>query len=98
MSIYAKINSENIVENTIECNDNMISEMSGKHIKVTEETKQASIGYTFDPENIKFISPKPFESWILNASYDWESPTGDKIVLGKFWDEETQAWVSYPAE
>ena len=52
----------------------------------------------FDPENIKFISPKPFESWILNASYDWESPTGDKIVLGQFWDEETQAWVSYPAE
>lgn len=98
MSTYAKINSDGIVENTIECNDNIISEIYGKHIKVTEETKQASVGDTFDAENIKFISPKPFESWILNASYDWESPTGDKIVLGKFWDEEAQAWVSYPTE
>ena len=98
MSIYAKINSENIVENTIECKDSIISEMSGKYIKVTEETKQASVGFTFDDEAVKFISPKPFESWIINASYDWESPTGDKMILGKFWDEEAQAWVSHPTE
>jgi hypothetical protein len=98
MSIYAKINSENIVENTIECEDNLISTIVGNYVKVTEETKQASVGFTFDAESVKFISPKPFESWILNASYDWESPTGDKMVLGKFWDEDSQSWVSHPTE
>ena len=98
MSIYAKINSENIVENIIECNDNIILDIPGYHIKVTEQTKQASIGFTFDANSIKFISPKPFESWVLNEAYDWESPTGDKMVLGKFWDEDSQLWVSHPTE
>jgi len=98
MSIYAKINSDNIVENIIECDDTNISEMTGKYIKVTEQTKKAQIGYTFDLNNVKFISPKPFESWLLNDSYDWESPTGDKFILGKFWDENSQEWVNHSEE
>jgi hypothetical protein len=96
MSIYAKINSDNIVENIIECSDSMISEIPGYHVKVTENTKLASIGYSFDAEAMKFISPKPFDSWVLNEEYDWESPTGDKLILGKFWNEESQEWVQVP--
>lgn len=98
MSTYAKINSENIVENIIECEDTVISTISGHYIKVTEDTKNAQNGYTFNPEAIKFISPKPFESWTLNASYEWESPTGDKFILGKFWDEDSQEWKLHPTE
>ena len=98
MSTYAKINSGNIVENIIECEDNVISTINGYYIKVTEDTKNAQNGYTFDTETIKFISPKPFESWTLNASNEWESPTGDKFILGKFWNEDSQEWESHPAE
>lgn len=54
----------------------------------------AEKGYTFDPENDAFISPKPFESWVLNTtSFLWEAP----IAMpddGKYyqWDEDNQQW------
>jgi hypothetical protein len=53
----------------------------------------ASIGYTYDKVNDVFISLKPFPSWILDASFDWQSPTAYPDD-GKFytWNEDTQAW------
>jgi hypothetical protein len=94
MSIYAKINSENIVENVILCEDSEIATQKGIHIKVTESTKNASVGYTYNAENNKFISPKPFESWSLNENFDWVSPVGDCPAGLHTWDEESQVWVA----
>lgn len=93
MSLYAKINSENIVENVIICEDSEIGTQSGKHIKITDLTKNASIGSAYDAENNKFIAPKPFESWILNESFDWVSPIGESPAGMHLWNEENQEWV-----
>lgn len=94
MSIYAKINSENIVENVILCEDSEIGTQKGNHIKVTESTKNASVGYTYDAENNKFIASKPFESWTLNEKFDWVSPVGESPAGLHIWNEENQEWVA----
>jgi hypothetical protein len=53
----------------------------------------AGIGYTYDKANDVFISPKPYPSWALDASFDWQPPTAmpvdDKMYT---WNEDTQAW------
>lgn len=54
----------------------------------------AGIGYTYDETRDAFISPKPFESWVLNEdSCLWEAPISFPND-GKqyFWDEETISW------
>lgn len=100
MSKYAKINSENIVENVIDCEDSAIGTQIGRHIKVTEGTGRASIGYTYNEEHNKFISIKIYDSWILNKDLIWESPAGPQPENGYFyWDEDTLAWVEqFPGE
>jgi hypothetical protein len=54
----------------------------------------AGIGYTYDEERDAFVSPKPFESWILNEdTCQWKAPVdypeGDGIYS---WNEETTSW------
>jgi hypothetical protein len=55
----------------------------------------AGIGYAYDESKDAFISPKPFESWLLDESTcKWEAPvakpTDDKFYR---WDEPTLSWV-----
>lgn len=54
----------------------------------------AGIGYIWDSEANAFYNPKPFPSWVLNSTYQWEAPVpypeDDKMYS---WDEETTAWV-----
>jgi len=55
----------------------------------------AGIGYIYDSQRDVFISPKPYNSWILNeTTYLWsapiEKPTDDKKYM---WDENTINWV-----
>jgi hypothetical protein len=91
--IYAKLNGLT-VENIIVSEDSVIAYQNGYHVKITEITGPAIIGGHYDQVNNKFIDPKPFESWILNDNFKWESPIGENPDrLNKFWDEETQAWV-----
>ena len=53
----------------------------------------AGVGYTYDKANDVFISPKPYASWTLDASFDWQPPTAmpvdDKMYT---WNESTKAW------
>ena len=53
----------------------------------------AGVGYTYDKVNDVFISPKPFPSWTLDASFDWQPPTAkpddDKLYN---WNEDTKSW------
>ena len=54
----------------------------------------AGIGYQYDSQRDAFISPKPFNSWILNESTClWEAPvampTGDNTYR---WNESTLTW------
>jgi hypothetical protein len=55
----------------------------------------AGIGYTYDEARDAFISPKPFDSWILDEdTCNWNSPVAYPAD-GKFymWDEEQQQWT-----
>lgn len=98
MSLYAKINSENIVENVIICQDSDISTQPGLHIKITEETKNVKINSLYDKTVNKFIDPKPYESWVLNELYIWESPDGFSEKDGFWWDEESLSWKELSIE
>ena len=55
----------------------------------------AGIGYSWDAGRDAFISPKPFNSWVLNEdSCLWEAPTpmpNDGKIYN--WDEETTSWI-----
>jgi len=55
----------------------------------------AGIGYTYDSVRDAFISPKPYNSWVLNEDTClWNAPvarpTDDKHYS---WDEDTLSWV-----
>jgi len=56
--------------------------------------RYAGIGYTYDVDLDAFISPKPFDSWILDVeSANWIAPVplpqDEKMYL---WSEETLSW------
>jgi len=55
----------------------------------------ASKGYTYDPTNNVFISPKPYPSWSLNTtSWEWEAPVAFPINSKDYrWDESNRTWV-----
>ena len=60
----------------------------------------AGIGMTWDAGRDAFISPKPYNSWVLNESTcRWEAPTpmptDADFEAGEYyrWDEPTTAWV-----
>ena len=56
----------------------------------------AGTGYTYDQTRDAFISPKPFESWILNEdTCRWEAPIPyPEGELMYRWDEEALDWVA----
>lgn len=93
MTTYARIDN-NLVSNVFICSDSEIINMPGYNIKVTEQTKNAVVGGSYDFANNKFINPKPYESWTLNENFDWVSPAGENPnPLTKMWDEESTSWV-----
>lgn len=56
----------------------------------------AGIGFTYDEVADQFVAPRPFASWTLDASNDWQPPTPQPE--GDFyWDEDSLSWVAYPA-
>jgi len=56
----------------------------------------AGIGYTYDADRDAFISPKPYESWVLDEeTCRWAAPVPypeDDVMYQ--WDEETIDWVA----
>lgn len=55
----------------------------------------AGIGYFYDEINDIFISPKPYESWILNSNFDWEAPKPYPDEGEWLWNETNQEWVNF---
>jgi len=91
---WAKIEN-NIVVNTI-YGENPLDD--GEYLEFSHEgvirSNPAVIGAPYDRENDVFILPKPFNSWILNEDFKWESPIGDHPNDGVYrWDESNTAWV-----
>jgi len=54
----------------------------------------AGIGYTYDEDRDAFISPKPFNSWILNEDTClWNAPVAYPTDGKRYsWNETTQNW------
>jgi hypothetical protein len=54
----------------------------------------AGIGYTYDETRDAFISPKPFNSWILNEdTCRWNAPVAKPQDDNKYtWNEQTLSW------
>jgi len=57
----------------------------------------AGIGYTYDSQRDAFISPKPFNSWILNETTClWDAPIpmpNDASIDRRYtWNEQTLNW------
>ena len=61
----------------------------------------AGPGMTYDPANDVFIGIKPvgFDSWSLNANFDWEAPVPEPTVyrlndqdITFYWNESLQRW------
>jgi hypothetical protein len=104
---YAKIDSKNIVEMVLVCEEKDAEKWLQKHVggtwietSHTGEIRKnfAGIGMTYDSELDAFIPPKPFDSWVLNEeTAQWEAPT-PKPEGSFYWDEKTISWVEIPTE
>ena len=58
------------------------------------------IDFTYDATKDKFISPKPYASWALNASDDWQAPVTvptiteiNSLLVIRSWDEDNLQWL-----
>jgi len=102
MSHFAKLDSNNIVENVIVAEQDFINSGAvGDSFKWIQTSyngnfrgKYASIGDTWDKVNEVFISPQPFPSWTLDADFTWNAPIAyptDDLMYS--WDEDTTSWV-----
>jgi len=54
----------------------------------------AGVGFKYDQTRDAFISPKPFNSWVLNETTClWEAPVALPDTENRYnWNEETQQW------
>jgi hypothetical protein len=54
----------------------------------------AGIGYTYDEVRDAFISPKPYNSWILDEeTCRWQAPIAYPLDNKSYiWNEENQKW------
>ena len=100
MGYYAKIES-GIVTQVVASGTTEDCE-SGTWIETRKDgsirNKYAGKGDTYDSDNDVFIRAKPFDSWTLDGSYNWNPPTAvpsdwELGVKDYIWSESTQAWV-----
>jgi hypothetical protein len=101
MSHFAKIDKDNIVTEVMVAEQDFINSGAVGDSFLWVQTsynnnfrKQfAGIGYTYDKINDVFITPKPYASWTLDVSFDWQPPTAKPDDgKGYNWNEDTLAW------
>ena len=101
MSHFAKIEKDNIVTEVIVAEQSFINSGSVGDSFLWVQTsynnnfrKQfAGVKYTYDTVNDVFVKPKPYPSWTLDASFDWQAPIAMPDDGKKYgWNEEKQAW------
>jgi hypothetical protein len=58
----------------------------------------AGIGYLYDAQRDAFISPQPFNSWLLDEqTCFWNPPVPCPETGGPYkWNEQTKTWVLMP--
>ena len=105
MAHFAEIDKNNIVVRVVvtdneapnEGYDWLVETFGGTWIQTsynkTIRKNFAGIGFSYDEALDSFISPKPFNSWILNEqTAQWEAPV--PMPEGNYiWDEDSVSWL-----
>ncbi len=104
MSHFAKIDNNNVVTELLVAEQDFINTGAvGDPFRWVQTSynnnfrkQYASIGMTYDRIKDKFINPKPYASWTLDANDDWQPPVNypADVPFGKQyeWDEDTTSW------
>jgi hypothetical protein len=97
MSTFAKIDTNNIVTETMVAEQDFIDlGLVGDSSLWIPNLNKAGIGYTYDKVNEVFYPPQPFPSWSLDSDFNWQPPTPlpelDADDKRYNWNEDTQAW------
>jgi hypothetical protein len=105
MSHFAEINSKGIVIRKIVAEQDFINSGAvGDSFNWVQYSYNNNFrhhapayGDQWDSTNNVFISPQPYPSWALDASFDWQPPTAMPDD-GKMynWNEENTQWVEKP--
>ena len=106
MAHFAELDENNIVTRVLVTNnafpnegyDWLIENLGGTWVQTsynaTIRFNYAGIGFTYDAERDAFISPRPYESWLLvEESCQWEAPVpypDDGLMYS--WNEELTDW------
>jgi|TARA_B110000879_G_C11057056_1_gene465195 hypothetical protein len=102
MSHFAKIDNNNIVTDVIVSEKDFINSGAVGDEFLWVQTsynnsfrkQMAMIGGTYDKTNDVFVQPKPYNSWTLNASHDWQPPTPMPDDGNDYeWNEATTSWI-----
>jgi len=106
MAHFAELDENNIVTRVLVTNnafpnegyDWLIDNLGGTWIQTsynaTIRFNYAGVGFTYDSERDAFISPKPYDSWLLvEETAQWEAPVpypDDGLIYS--WNEEIIDW------
>jgi len=95
MANFAVLDGENVLNTIVADSKAIAEEVTGKIcIEFTTESAQAGGTYVGGV----FIPRKPYPSWVLNGSNEWEAPVAQPEFDPEnpkyyVWNEETTAWI-----
>ena len=106
MAHFAELDENNIVTRVLVTNnafpnegyDWLIENLGGTWVQTSYNGNirfnYAGVGFTYDAERDAFISPKPYDSWLLvEETCQWEAPVpypDDDLMYS--WNEEIIDW------
>lgn len=106
MAYFAKIDDSNLVTQVVVTDDNkpakgyvwLVERFGGSWVECSIDgsirKNYPGVGFTYDESRDAFISPKPYESWILNeGSCTWEPPISYPSKGAHEWDEDSLSWI-----
>ena len=91
MTIYAQLDANNMVVNTIVADADFVASQTDKTYVLCTN---AGVGYSYDAVADIFIAPAPYPSWILDVNHDWQPPTPMPVNDKKYaWFEPNKQWI-----
>ena len=97
MANFAVLDGENVLNTIVADSKAIAEEITGKTCVEFSVTDRAEAGGTY--VSGVFIPRKPYPSWVLNGSNEWEAPVvypgaiGVIGEIGYIWNEETVSWI-----
>jgi hypothetical protein len=108
-TLFAKVNAGGVVENVIVATPEHITTMpdASSYVQTWADASgdpqkgynYASIGGKFDAANNAFTAKQPFNSWKLDAKFQWQAPfpmPAAKADVFYTWDESAVDWKELP--